>query len=392
MQLSLYHQDPPDWEIRKYFHCRIKTWTENWRVTNVSVRPTDPVSTASIGAVTAVGLNEEAVSAWIAELGVGATTPLTFERIGNGQSNLTYSVTDAGGGRWVLRRPPLGTLLASAHDVVREHRILSSLQGTKVPVPKILGITEDPEITDAPLVLMSYIDGIVIDGVAVAQKLTEDERRAVGLAMPKTLASIHGVDLEETGLEDLASRKPFAERQLKRWSAQWEKSKTRDVPDVDRLAEILHRNIPEQNEVTLVHGDFHLNNVITDPVEGRIVAVVDWELCTLGEPLADLGALLAYWPEAGDKVAGPFMASTLEGFPNREELVAAYVEATGRDVSAVGYWHVLALWKLSIIAEGVLRRILDDPRNKAEHGGPTVALIDGIVARAVLTADQLGLS
>ena len=158
------------------------------------------------------------------------------------------------------------------------------------------------------------------------------------------------------------------------------------------MAEILHRNIPEQNEVTLVHGDFHLNNVITDPAEGRIVAVVDWELCTLGEPLADLGALLAYWPEAGDKVAGPFMASTLEGFPNRDELVAAYVEATGRDVSAVGYWHVLALWKLSIIAEGVLRRILDDPRNKAEHGGPTVALIDGIVARAVLTADQLGLS
>ena len=358
----------------------------------MSVRPTDRTSTASIGAVTAVGLNEEAVSAWIAELGVGATTPLTFERIGNGQSNLTYSVTDAGGGRWVLRRPPLGTLLASAHDVVREHRILSSLQGTKVPVPKILGITEDPEITDAPLVLMSYIDGVVIDGVPVAQKLTEDERRAVGLAMPKTLASIHGVDLEETGLDDLASRKPFAERQLKRWSAQWEKSKTRDVPDVDRLAEILHRNIPEQNEVTLVHGDFHLNNVITDPAEGRIVAVVDWELCTLGEPLADLGALLAYWPEAGDKVAGPFMASTLEGFPNRDELVAAYVEATGRDVSAVGYRHVLALWKLSIIAEGVLRRILDDPRNKAEHGGPTVALIDGIVARAVLTADQLGLS
>ncbi len=392
MQLSLYHQDPPDWEIRKYFHCRIRTGTANWRVTNVSVRPTDRNSTASIGAVTAVGLNEEAVSAWIAELGVGATTPLTFERIGNGQSNLTYSVTDAGGGRWVLRRPPLGTLLASAHDVVREHRILSSLQGTKVPVPKILGITEDPEITDAPLVLMSYIDGVVIDGVPVAQKLTEDERRAVGLAMPKTLASIHGVDLEETGLDDLASRKPFAERQLKRWSAQWEKSKTRDVPDVDRLAEILHRNIPEQNEVTLVHGDFHLNNVITDPVEGRIVAVVDWELCTLGEPLADLGALLAYWPEAGDKVAGPFMASTLEGFPNRDELVDAYVAATGRDVSAVGYWHVLALWKLSIIAEGVLRRILDDPRNKAEHGGPTVALIDGIVARAVLTAGQLGLS
>jgi aminoglycoside phosphotransferase (APT) family kinase protein len=358
----------------------------------VSEPPAFAISTASIGAVNAVGLNEDAVSGWIAELGVGATTPLTFERIGNGQSNLTYAVTDAGGARWVLRRPPLGTLLASAHDVVREHRILSSLQGTAVPVPKIIGITEDPAVTDAPLVLMSYVDGVVIDGVPVAQKLTVEQRRNVGLALPKALATIHGVDLEETGLEDLASRKPFAERQLKRWSAQWEKSKTRDIPDVERLADILQRNIPEQTEVSLVHGDFHLNNIITDPAEGRVLAVVDWELCTLGDPLADLGALLAYWPEAGDKVAGPFMASTLEGFPSRDELVDAYVAATGRDVSAVGYWHVLALWKLSIIAEGVLRRILDDPRNKAEHGGPTVTMIDGIVERAVSTAEKLGLN
>ncbi|WP_424805990.1 phosphotransferase family protein [Rhodococcus sp. 27YEA15] len=342
--------------------------------------------------MTAVGLNDEAVSAWIAGLGVGATTPLTFERIGNGQSNLTYSVSDAGGGRWVLRRPPLGTLLSSAHDVVREHRILSSLQGTKVPVPKVLGITEDPAITDAPLVLMSFVDGVVIDSVAVAQKLSVDERRSIGLAMPKTLAAIHGVDLGDAGLEDLAGRKPFAERQLTRWTAQWEKSKTRDIPDIDTLAELLHRNVPEQSEVTLVHGDFHLSNVITDPAEGRIVAVVDWELCTLGDPLADVGALLAYWSEAGDAAGGPFLASTQEGFPDRDELVTAYAAATGRDVVAVGYWHVLALWKLSIIAEGVLRRILDDPRNKAEHGGPTVALIDGIVARAVATAAAVGLS
>lgn len=342
--------------------------------------------------MTAVGLNEDAVSAWIAGLGVGATTPLTYERIGNGQSNLTYAVTDAGGGRWVLRRPPLGTLLASAHDVAREHRILSSLQGTKVPVPKMLGITEDPEITDAPLVLMSYIDGVVIDGVPAAEQLSVDERSAVGAAMSKTLARIHKVDLGDAGLTDLASRKPYAERQLKRWSAQWERSKTREVPDIDALAEILHRNVPEQTEITLVHGDFHLNNVITVPAEGTIAAVVDWELCTLGDPLADLGGLLAYWPEAGDKVAGPFMASTLEGFPTRDELVEAYVEATGRDAAAVGYWHVMALWKLAIIAEGVLRRVVDDPRNKAEGGGPTVHLIDGIVARAVATAEQFDLN
>ncbi|EOM74901.1 phosphotransferase family protein [Rhodococcus rhodnii] len=340
----------------------------------------------------AVGIDEDAVTGWIASLGVGAVAPLTFERIGNGQSNLTYAVRDSGGARWVLRRPPLGKLLSSAHDVVREHRILSALQGSSVPVPKVLGLTEDPAITDAPLVLMSYVDGVVVDSVNTAESLTVDQRRAVGLALPRTLVRIHDVDLDDAGLTDLASHKPYAPRQLDRWSAQWEKSRTRDVPEVDELATVLARNVPEQSEVTLVHGDFHLNNVIVDPAEGKVLSVLDWELCTLGDPLADVGALLAYWPEAGDSVAGPFMASTLEGFPTRGELVAAYAAKSGRDVSAVGYWHVLALWKLTIIAEGVLRRIVDDPRNRAGSGGPTEKLIDGIVRRALDTAEAEGLS
>jgi aminoglycoside phosphotransferase (APT) family kinase protein len=140
-----------------------------------------------------------------------------------------------------------------------------------------------------------------------------------------------------------------------------------------------------------VHGDFHLSNVITSPEEGEVLAVVDWELCTLGDPLADVGALLAYWPEAGDEDAGPFPASTLEGFPTRAELVEAYTQETERDVTHVGYWHVLALWKLAIIAEGVLRRVTEDPRNQAETGAPTVKLIDGIIARAVATAEAEGL-
>ncbi|MFZ2178680.1 MAG: phosphotransferase family protein [Rhodococcus sp. (in: high G+C Gram-positive bacteria)] len=345
----------------------------------------------SIERVTAVGLNEDAVSAWIAGLGVGAIAPLSFERIGNGQSNLTYAVSDSGGGRWVLRRPPLGHLLASAHDVVREHRILSSLQGSDVPVPKVLGLTEDPEVTDAPLMLMSYVAGEVIDSIGVAKRLTPEQRHAVGLAMPRTLAKIHGVDLADAGLEDLASHKPYAARQLKRWMDQWEKSRTREVPQIEELAKVLQRNMPEQGELSLVHGDFHLSNVITSPEHGDVVAVVDWELCTLGDPLADVGALLAYWPEAGDAEPGPFPASTLEGFPNRAELVETYVLETGRDVTDVGYWHVLALWKLAIIAEGVLRRVSDDPRNMAEHGAPTIALIDGIVTRAVETAEAEGL-
>ncbi len=338
----------------------------------------------------AVGIDEDAVSEWITGLGVGAIAPLTYRRIGNGQSNLTYAVSDSGGASWVLRRPPLGTLLASAHDVVREHRILSALQGSRVPVPAVLGLTEDPAVTDAPLMLVSHVDGIVVDDVTVAEGLSVQRRAQIGASLTETLARIHAVDLVETGLDDLASHKPYAERQLKRWSGQWEKSKTREVPEVEELAARLRDAIPEQHEITLVHGDFHLSNVITSPEDGTVVAVLDWELCTLGDPLADIGALLAYWPQQGEGYVGPFLASTLEGFPNRAELADAYFVATGRDAAALGFWHTLALWKVAVIAEGILRRVLNDPRNKSA-AGPTTKLVDDIIARAVAVADEVGL-
>ncbi len=336
-------------------------------------------------------LDFSAVSEWIGELGIGAVSPLAFDRVGNGQSNLTFSVSDAGGSRWVLRRPPLGHLLASAHDVEREYRILSALQNTGVPVPKTIALCTDEKVSDVPLVLMSYVDGVVIDSVGTAEQMTEELRRSVGRSMTGALADIHRVDLESVGLLDLASHKPYAQRQLKRWTTQWQQSQSREVPAIDSLTERLAANIPEQRELALVHGDFHLNNVITSPADGSIVAVVDWELCTLGDPLADLGGLLAYWPEAGDAVAGPFMASTLPGFPTRADLTAEYAASTGRDVTAVGFWQVLALWKLSIIAEGVMRRAEGDARNRAEAGAPTTSLIDDIIARACSTADAIGI-
>ena len=338
-----------------------------------------------------VGLDEDAVSTWIAELGIGATSPLSFQRIGNGQSNLTYAVRDAGGSAWVLRRPPLGKLLASAHDVVREHRILSGLQNSPVPVPKMIAITQDPAISEVPLVLMSFVDGVVVDSVSAAEQLDPDQRRRVGLGLSAALSDIHRVDLESSGLADLAGRKPYAARQIARWTTQWDSSRTREVPGIDSLAARLTAKIPEQHEVTLVHGDFHLSNVITARNDGRVVAVVDWELCTLGDPLADLGGLLAYWPQADDGVAGPFMASTLPGFPTRAELVESYAHNTGRDVTDAGFWEVLALWKLSIIAEGVMRRMEADSRNRAVGGAPTTTLIDDIVTRALQRADEIGL-
>ncbi|WP_420109959.1 phosphotransferase family protein [Mycolicibacter arupensis] len=337
-----------------------------------------------------LGLDPAAATAWITELGLPVDGPLRFERIGIGQSNLTYRVSDSAGHSWVLRRPPVGQLLASAHDVAREARILAALGDTDVPTPKVFGLTRDAH--DVPLLLMEFVDGVVVDRMAVAQSLSAERRRQIGLSMPKTLAKIHAVDIAEVGLADLASHKPYAQRQLKRWSGQWEKSKTRELPALDDLTRRLYAAVPEQHELTLVHGDFHLRNVITAPENGQVIAVLDWELSTLGDPLADMGSLLAYWPEVGEEhIAGDFVISTLEGFPNRAELAQVYLDETGRDAASLQYWHALGLWKVAIIAEGIVRRVLDNPANKAAAGTPITAWIDGLVDKARAVADEAGI-
>lgn len=331
------------------------------------------------------------ISEWIDSLGIGAVAPLTFTRVGAGQSNLTFMVEDAEGSGWILRRPPLGKLLASAHDVTREFRILSGLQDTDVPVPRVHGLCVDPEVTDAPIMLMDFVPGLVIDSMETLEHVGEDTRRAIGLSLASALGAIHNVDLEKSQLADLASHKPYAERQLKRWHRQWEQSKTREHAVVDDLFARLQANIPPQTEVRLVHGDFHMLNVITDPESGQVTAVLDWELSTLGDPLADLGGTLAYWPQKDDPIVTGFAGPTLPGFPNRQELINEYARVTGRDVSTIGFWHVLGLWKIAIIAEGVLRRSIDDPRNTAVTGAITSGLIDDLLQRAAWEADAVGL-
>ena len=248
-----------------------------------------------------VGIDPAAVTRWLDQLGVGFTGPLRFERIGLGQSNLTYLVRDADDRRWVLRRPPLGQLLASAHDVAREARIMAALAPTDVPVPQILGVAQDPEIADVPLVLMEFIDGQVIDTMAIAESLAPQRRRQIGVSLPTTLAKVHAVDIDAVGLSNLASHKPYAHRQLKRWAGQWERSKTRELPELDDLTRRLVAAAPEQRELSLVHGDFHLRNAIVSRGTGAVIGVLDWELSTLGDPLADMGTMLAYWPEPGER-------------------------------------------------------------------------------------------
>lgn len=333
---------------------------------------------------------DASVSRWLAGLEIDAQGSIEVTRLGDGKSNLTFLVEDSGGDRWVLRRPPLGKLLPSAHDVAREFHLLSRLSGTDVPIPRPVALREPDAEIDAPLMLMEYITGLVIDSEDALARLDRAGRHGLGLSLARTLPTIHGVDLEAAGLDGLASKKPYAARQLKRWRRQFEDSKTAEKPLVDELADLLERTAPEQTEVTLVHGDYHLANVIVDAETGTVRGVLDWELATLGDPLADLGGLLAYWPQADDPtptVPTPFPAA--EGFPGREELVEVYAESCGRDVGAVGYWETLGCWKVAIIAEGVLRRRLDEPAN----GDPAEAaeMADLMLRRAAVAAERAGI-
>jgi aminoglycoside phosphotransferase (APT) family kinase protein len=328
-------------------------------------------------------LDFAALARWLVDRGEPVAGELQAKRIGLGQSNLTYGLSDAAGRRWVARRPPLGTLLASAHDVAREHRILVALAGTGVPAPSVIGLVDDPLVCDVPVLVVEYVDGLVIDRIEVAEGLLPNQRHQVGLGLAEVLARLHAVGLDAAGLSGLASHSPYAVRQLQRWSRQWEASRTRDLPSIDRLTAWLRTHVPEQSYLAVVHGDLHLRNVIADPVTCAVRAALDWELCTLGDPLADLGSTLAYWPEAGDEPNGLFAASRLPGFATRAEIAEAYAGGTGADLAALPFWEVLGLWKIAIIAEGVRRRVIDEPANAAEGGPPAAELIDGLVDRAL---------
>ncbi|MDQ4119402.1 MAG: phosphotransferase family protein [Actinomycetota bacterium] len=336
----------------------------------------DPGTDQSGGVIDAVEL-----ARWIGER-TDVVGGLRLARIGLGQSNLTFSVADGAGVRWVARRPPQGELLASAHDVRREGRILAALRDSAVPVPAVLGVCDDPRVTDAPLVVMEHVDGVVVDRMPTAEAIPPDVRAAAGHGVATTLAAVHAVDLDRAGLADLGSHRPYAARQLRRWSRQWEASKLRDLAALDRLTEWLTAHAPERQSVALVHGDFHLRNLVLDPTRGRVRAVLDWELSTLGDPLADLGSVLAYWPEAGEAATGVFAASALPGFPTRRGIVEAYAAASGWSITDLPYWHALGLWKIAIIAEGIRRRAHDVPANAADGGPPDPDVVDRLVERA----------
>ena len=314
------------------------------------------------------GVDRQGVEAWFAEHVGSASPPLEFERITGGRSNLTYRVTDQDDGQWVLRRPPLSGGLGSAHDMNREFTIVSALEGTRVPVPGAVGYEPDDDVTGAEFYVMDFVDGVVLRDEAIVDRELPDhkDRERVGHALVDTLALLHAVNPDDVGLGELGRREGYVDRQLKRWKKQWDASKTRDLQTIDDVHAQLSETVPEQQGVSIVHGDYRLDNVIIAE-SCDIAAVVDWELCTLGDPLADVGLLLVYWAQPGDEIVPLTRAPTLaDGFPTRDDLVERYANETGRDLSGIDYYVALGYWKLAVILEGVYARYAGGAYGKSD--------------------------
>ncbi len=282
--------------------------------------------------------------------------------ISGGKSNLTYRIAcDAG--EVILRRPPLGHILPTAHDMGREYTVMTALAGTAVPVPRTFHLGNADSPLDASFYLMERVVGhICRNGLPPGYAAADDDRRRIGEALVDVLADLHTVDPAAVGLAEFGHPAGFMERQLRRWSQQWEASKTADLPALDALRADLVASLPEQQAGTIVHGDFRLDNTILHPTEvGAIVAVLDWEMSTLGDPLSDLGAMLAYWSEADDsevlrraRIMAPVTAA--EGFPTRAEIIERYARRTGADLSDIGWYQSFAYFKLAVVCQGIAAR------------------------------------
>jgi aminoglycoside phosphotransferase (APT) family kinase protein len=282
--------------------------------------------------------------------------------ISGGKSNLTYRVAcDAG--EVVLRRPPLGHILPTAHDMGREHRVLAALDRTAVPVPRVLHLGDPDGPLGARFYVMERVLGHVCrNALPPGYADAPEQRAAIGAALVDVLAELHRVDPAEVDLAEFGRPAGFVERQLRRWSKQWEASKLRELPALDGLRDELVRTLPPQRAESIVHGDYRLDNTVLHPtVPGRIVAVLDWEMSTLGDPLTDLGTLLAYWSEASDdavlaaaRVMAPVTAA--DGFPTRAQVVGRYAEKTGLDVSGIEWYQAFAYFKLAVVCQGIAAR------------------------------------
>jgi aminoglycoside phosphotransferase (APT) family kinase protein len=334
------------------------------------------------------GIRRDRVAAFLREALPDADPAFEFELVGEGRSNLTYRVR-SGQRSWALRRPPLGHVIATAHDMSREYRVLSALADTAVPVPRPIALCEDTSVNDAPFYLMEFCDGVVLQDSAPPGIADTPERgRAISNALVDTLVTLHAVDPDSVGLGDFGRPAGYLERQVRRWSKQWESNRTAELPEIEQLLARLARALPDSGSGTIVHGDYRLGNMALardDP--GRVVAVFDWEMATLGDPLADLGYTLIYWVEAGDPDDGLGGARITAGpgFFTRDEIASVYAKRSGRDVGAIDFYQVLALTKLAIISEGIYKRF---QLGKTVGAGDTARVTGRLASRALAIAER----
>ena len=327
------------------------------------------------------------LAAWL-----GTDETVTVARVGEGHSNLTYAV-QTGRQHWVLRRPPAGPLLPTAHDVVREYRVLDLLTRAEQPVrvPRPVAVCEDPDVLGAPFYLMEQVDGVVVRDTLPGW-LDEPARRVLGLDLATAFAELHRVDIEPFVAAGLGRPDGYLARQLRRWTGQREGiqaavaaagGRARDLPDYDAVRDWLVAHLPAEAEPAVVHGDAKLDNVVVGPGETpAVAAVLDWEMATVGDPRADLGYLLSFWPEPdveGSSAVHPLaqLVTAGAGFPSRDELVATWEQGTGRAAGDLTWFVTLAIWKLSVLLEASYHRYLagttDDPFFATlEHGVPAL--------------------
>ncbi|MEU6448837.1 phosphotransferase family protein [Streptomyces sp. NPDC048232] len=280
------------------------------------------------------------------------TGPLSGRLIEGGRSNLTYAVSD-GTARWVVRRPPLGHVLATAHDMKREHRVISALHPTNVPVPRPLILCEDEDVVGAPFYVMEFVEGTPYRTADQLAPLGPERTRAAVLNLVDTLVELHAVDPAEVGLGDFGRPEGFLDRQLRRWAKQLDASRNRDLTGIDELHATLGRELPRSPAPTVVHGDYRLDNVLIGGENDEINAILDWEMSTLGDPLTDLGLLVMYSSPLGMPDSPVSTTAQAPGHPAPAELVQRYADRSGRDVGAVAWYTAFAWFKLAVILEGI---------------------------------------
>lgn len=303
------------------------------------------------------GLDLERLGAWLAEHVPGAKPAITATMIAGGRSNLTYVVSD-GTQEWIVRRPPLGHVLATAHDMGREHRVMAALADTAVPVPRTFGFCDDTEVLGAPFYVMERVHGTPYRSAAKLEPLGPEFARDVSTRLVDTMAELHRVEPDSVGLGDFGRPEGYLARQVERWRRQLESSYNRDLPAAEELHRLLAAATPAESGASIVHGDFRLDNVLVDEA-GRPTAVLDWEMATLGDPLADLALMLVYHRLAqvlsGNAVAD---ASNAPGFLAEDEIIGRYAEVSGRDLAHFGFYLGLGAYKLAAILEGIHFRYL----------------------------------